>query len=245
MSPVALVTGGAVRAGRAITVALADAGYDMVVNYHSSEEAARSLEVELTGQGREVLLAPGDVSDASAVERIGQRVRDRFGRLDVLVNSAATFISTPLLEIGSDEWDSVMGVNLKGPHLMVREFAPLLLESGGSIVNVADHMGLKPWVRYAHHSIAKAGLVHLTRIQAVALAPKVRVNAVAPGLVLAPESMSEAAVEREVQSTLLRRAGTPEDLTRTVLFLVESPFITGQTIVVDGGGTLDETPGFY
>ena len=245
MSPVALVTGGAVRAGRAITVALADAGYDMVVNYHSSEEAARSLEVELTGQGREVLLAPGDVSDASAVERIGQRVRDRFGRLDVLVNSAATFISTPLLEIGSDEWDSVMGVNLKGPHLMVREFAPLLLESGGSIVNVADHMGLKPWVRYAHHSIAKAGLVHLTRIQAVALAPKVRVNAVAPGLVLAPESMSEAAVEREVQSTLLRRPGTPEDLTRTVLFLVESPFITGQTLVVDGGGTLDETPGFY
>ena len=245
MSPVALVTGGAVRAGRAITVALADAGYDMVVNYHSSEEAARSLEVELTGQGRKVLLAPGDVADASAVERIGQRVRDRFGRLDVLVNSAATFISTPLLEIGSDEWDSVMGVNLKGPHLMVREFAPLLLESGGSIVNVADHMGLKPWVRYAHHSIAKAGLVHLTRIQAVALAPKVRVNAVAPGLVLAPESMSEAAVEREVQSTLLRRAGTPEDLTRTVLFLVESPFITGQTIVVDGGGTLDETPGFY
>ena len=245
MSPVALVTGGAVRAGRAITVALADAGYDMVVNYHSSEEAARSLEVELTGQGREVLLAPGDVSDASAVERIGQRVRDRFGRLDVLVNSAATFISTPLLEIGSDEWDSVMGGNLKGPHLMVREFAPLLLESGGSIVNVADHMGLKPWVRYAHHSIAKAGLVHLTRIQAVALAPKVRVNAVAPGLVLAPESMSEAAVEREVQSTLLRRSGTPEDLTRTVLFLVESPFITGQTIVVDGGGTLDQTPGFY
>ena len=245
MSPVALVTGGAVRAGRAITVALADAGYDMVVNYHSSEEAARSLEVELTGQGRKVLLAPGDVSDASAVERIGQRVRDRFGRLDVLVNNAATFISTPLLEIGSDEWDSVMGVNLKGPHLMVREFAPLLLESGGSIVNVADHMGLKPWVRYDHHSIAKAGLVHLTRIQAVALAPKVRVNAVAPGLVLAPESMSEAAVEREVQSTLLRRAGTPEDLTRTVLFLVESPFITGQTIVVDGGGTLDETPGFY
>ena len=245
MSPVALVTGGAVRAGRAITVALADAGYDMVVNYHSSEEAARSLEVELTGQGREVLLAPGDVSDAFAVELIGQKVRDRFGRLDVLVNSAATFISTPLLEIGSDEWDSVMGVNLKGPHLMVREFAPLLLESGGSIVNVADHMGLKPWVRYAHHSIAKAGLVHLTRIQAVALAPDVRVNAVAPGLVLAPESMSEAAVEREVESTLLRRPGTPEDLTRTVLFLVESPFITGQTIVVDGGGTLDETPGFY
>ncbi len=112
-------------------------------------------------------------------------------------------------------------------------------------MNLADHMGLKPWVRYAHHSVAKAGLVHLTRIQAVALAPEVRVNAVAPGLVLAPESMSEAAVEREVQSTLLQRPGTPEDVTRTVLFLVESPFITGQTIVVDGGGTLDQTPGFY
>ena len=245
MSPVALVTGGAVRAGRAITLALADAGYDMVVNYHSSEEPARTLEVELTGQGREVLLARGDVSDAPAVERIGLAVRERFGRLDVLVNNAATFISTPLLEIESEEWDHVMGVNLKGPHLLVREFAPLLRSSRGAIVNVADHMGLKPWVRYAHHSIAKAGLVHLTRIQAVALAPEVRVNAVAPGLVLAPEGMSEAAGEREVQSTLLQRPGTPEDVTRTVLFFIQSPFITGQTIVVDGGGTLDETPGFY
>ena len=245
MSSVALVTGGAVRAGRAITLALADTGFDMVVNYHSSEEAARTLEAELVGQGREVLLAPGDVSDASAVERIGQAVRERFGRLDVLVNSAATFISTSLLEIESEEWDRVMGVNLKGPHLLVREFAPLLRSSRGAVVNVADHMGLKPWVRYAHHSIAKAGLVHLTRIQAVALAPEVRVNAVAPGLVLAPESMSEAAVEREIQSTPLQRPGTPEDVTRTVLFLVESPFITGQTIVVDGGGTLDETPGHY
>ena len=245
MSPVALVTGGAVRAGRAITLALADAGYDMVVNYHTSEEPARSLEVELTGQGREVLLAPGDVSDASAVERIGRAVRERFGRLDVLVNSAATFVSTPLLEIESEEWDRVMGVNLKGPHLLVSEFAPLLRSSRGSIVNVTDHMGLKPWVRYAHHSIAKAGLMHLTQIQAVALAPEVRVNAVAPGLVLAPESMSEAAVEREIESTLLQRPGTPEDVTRTVLFLVQSPFVTGQTIVVDGGGTLDQTPGFY
>jgi len=181
----------------------------------------------------------------AAVERIGRGVRERFGRLDVLVNSAATFVSTTLLEIDSDEWDRVMDVNLKGAHLLVREFAPLLRASKGSIVNVADHMGLKPWVRYAHHSVAKAGLVHLTRIQAVALAPEVRVNAVAPGLVLAPESMSEAAVEREVQSTLLRRPGTPEDMTRTVLFLVDSPFITGQTIVVDGGGTLDESPGHY
>ena len=245
MSAVALVTGGAVRAGRAITLALADAGYDMVVNYHSSEAPARTLEAELVGQGREVLLAPADVSDASAVERMGRAVRERFGRLDVLVNSAATFISTSLLEIESEEWDRVMGVNLKGPHLLVREFAPLLRSSRGTVVNVADHMGLKPWVRYAHHSVAKAGLVHLTRIQAVALAPEVRVNAVAPGLVLAPESMSEAAVEREVQSTPLQRPGTPEDVTRTVLFLVESPFITGQTIVVDGGGTLDETPGLY
>jgi len=245
MSPVALVTGGAVRAGRAITLALAEARYDVVVNYHSSEEPARSLKVELTGQGREVLLAPGDVSDASAVERIGRAVRERFGRLDVLVNSAATFVSTPLLEIESEEWDRVMGVNLRGPHLLVREFAPLLRSSRGAIVNVADHMGLKPWVRYAHHSIAKAGLMHLTRIQAVALAPEVRVNAVAPGLVLAPEDMSEAAIEKEVQSTLLQRSGTPEDLTRTVLFLVRSPFVTGQTLVVDGGSTLNQTPGFY
>ena len=238
MSPVALVTGGAVRIGRAITVGLAKCGYDVVVNYHTSEKAARDLDAMLTEQGREVLLAHGDISTQEAVEKIGRSVRERFGRLDVLVNSASSFISTPLLEIDSEEWDYVLGVNLKGPHLTVREFAPLLEESSGCIVNIADYMGLQPMLHHAHHSVAKSALMHLTRIQAMAMAPEVRVNAVAPGLVLAPEGMGEAQLGTEIEATLVKRSGTPEDVVRAVLFLVQSPYVTGQTVVVDGGATV-------
>ena len=238
MSPVAMVTGGAVRIGRAITVGLAKCGYDVVVNYHTSEKAARDLEALLTGQGREVLLAHGDISTQEAVEKIGRSVRERFGRLDVLVNSASSFLSTPLLEIDSEEWDYVLGVNLKGPHLTVREFAPLLKASSGCVVNIADHMGLKPMLRHAHHSVAKSALMHLTRIQAMAMAPEVRVNAVAPGLVLAPEGMEEAQLGTEIEATLVKRSGTPEDVVRAVLFLVQSPYVTGETVVVDGGATV-------
>lgn len=238
MAPVALVTGGAVRIGRAITLGLAEAGYDVVVNYHSSEAPARELEVLLRERGRQALLVQGDVSDPADVRRMGDALRDRFGRLDVLVNSASNFLSTSLLDIESDEWDRVLGVNLKGPHLTVREFAPLLDEAEGAVVNIADHMGLEPWVRYAHHSVSKAGVVHLTRIQALALAPRVRVNAIAPGLVLAPEGMDEVQIGAEIEATPLGRSGTPDDVVSTVLFLVRSPYITGQVIVVDGGRTL-------
>lgn len=242
MAPVALVTGGAVRIGRAITLGLAEAGYDVVVNYHSSEAPARELEVLLRERGRQALLVQGDVSDPADVRRMGDALRDRFGRLDVLVNSASNFLSTSLLDIESDEWDRVLGVNLKGPHLTVREFAPLLDEAEGAVVNIADHMGLEPWVRYAHHSVSKAGVVHLTRVQALALAPRVRVNAIAPGLVLAPEGMDEVQIGAEIEATPLGRSGTPDDVVSTVLFLVRSSYITGQVIVVDGGRTLGGSP---
>ncbi len=238
MSPVALVTGGAVRLGRALTVGLAKCGHDVVVNYHTSENAARDLEAALTEQGHEVLLAQGDISSQEEVEKIGRAVRERFGRLDVLVNSASSFVSTPLLEIDAEEWDYVLGTNLRGPHLTVREFAPLLEASSGCVVNIADHLGLEPRVRYAHHSVAKSALMHLTRIQARALAPEVRVNAVAPGLVLAPEGMDETELGTEIEATLVKRSGTPEDVVRAVLFLVQSPNVTGHTVVVDGGASV-------
>ena len=238
MPPIALVTGGAVRIGRAITIGLAKCGYDVVVNYHTSEKAARDLEATLTEQGREVLLAHGDISTQEAIEKISQSVKKRFGRLDVLVNNASSFFSTSLLDIDSEEWDYVLDSNLKASHLTVREFAPLLKESSGCVVNIADYMGLQPLVHYAHHSVAKAALMHLTRIQAMALAPKVRVNAVAPGLVLAPEGMGKSRLGSEIKATLLKRMGTVEDVVHTVLFLVQSPYMTGQTVIVDGGASV-------
>lgn len=238
MPSVALVTGGAVRVGRAITLGLVDAGYDVVVNYHSSEGPARELVALAEARGRKAVTVQGDVSDPGDVARIGVAVRSHFDRLDLLVNSASNFQATSLLDIDSDEWDRVMEVNLKGPHLVVRECADLLRAAHGAVVNIADHMALEPWVHYAHHSVSKAALIHLTRIQAKALAPQVRVNAIAPGLVLAPEALSEEELASEIASTAMKAAGSPEDIVRTVLFLASSPYITGQTIVVDGGRSL-------
>ncbi len=238
MPSVALVTGGAVRIGRAITLGLVDAGYDVVVNYYSSENPARELVELVEARGREALIVQGDISNPGDVARIGETVRSRFDRLDILVNSASSFHATSLLDIHSDEWDRVLEVNLKGPHLVVRECVDLLRAARGVVVNIADHMGLEPWVHYAHHSVSKAALIHLTRIQAKALAPEIRVNAIAPGLVLAPEALSEEELASEIASTALKAAGSPDDVVRTVLFLASSPYITGQLIVVDGGRSL-------
>ena len=236
-APVALVTGGAVRIGRALALGLAEAGFDVVVSYRSSAGPAEEVRDRIEALGRRCALVRGDLGVPDDIEGIAGAVADAHGRLDLLVNSAASFHDTPLLEVGADEWDAVLGVNTRGPHLLVRACAPLLRESRGVVVNIADHMGIKPWVRYGAHSVSKAALIHLTRIQARALAPEVRVNAVAPGLVLPPEGLSDEALAREVDATLVKRVGSPQDVVEAVLYLARAPFVTGQLLVVDGGGT--------
>ncbi len=240
MSPVALVTGGAVRVGRALSLGLADAGYDVAVNYHSSERAAEELAERLDGMGRRVVLLPGDVSRSDHVERMAGTLRETFGRLDLLVNNASTFFRAPLMEVDEEEWDRTMDVNVKGPFLLVRALAGLLEDDGGSVVNIVDLSAFQPWVEHPHHSVSKAALVHLTRVMARALAPAVRVNAVAPGTVLPPEDYDEAQREASREKTALGRLGTPDDVVRTVLFLARSPFVTGEVVVVDGGRSLKE-----
>lgn len=234
---IALVTGGAVRIGRAIATGLAEAGFDLVVNYRSSEAPARTLREELGALGRECHLVQADLGIPEDVDRLATEVKTRYGRLDLLVNSAASFHSTAILDTDAEEWDEIHAVNLRGPHLLTRACASLLKASAGAVVNIADHMGMKPWVRYGAHSVSKAGLIHLTRIQARALAPEVRVNAVAPGLVLPPEGISPEALEREVEATLVKRVGTPQDVVEAVLYLARASYVTGQLLAVDGGGT--------
>lgn len=235
---VALVTGGAIRIGRALTIGLAEAGYDVVINYHTSNAEAASASRRVEELGRRAVTVHGDVSSAGDVEKIARTVRDEFGRLDLLINNASLFRSVPLLEIGESEWDRVMAVNLKGPFLMVRATADLLTQSRGRVVNLVDLSAFQPWVEHPHHSVSKAALLHLTRVMARALAPDVRVNAIAPGAVLLPESYDEAARERSRAKTALGTLGSPDDVVRTVLFLERSPFITGEVIVVDGGRML-------
>jgi len=235
---VALVTGGAVRIGRAITLGLAEEGYDVAVNYHTSQAEARSVARQVEELGRRCLVVGGDVSDAEDVDRIAEEVRSTFGRLDLLVNNASLFRARPLLEVDEGEWDRVMEVNLKGPFLMVKATADLLTESRGSVVNLVDLSAFQPWVDYPHHAVSKAGLLQLTRVMARALAPRVRVNAIAPGAVLLPDDYGEEERVASRERSALGTLGAPEDVVRTVLFLDRSPFITGEVVVVDGGRLL-------
>ena len=224
--------------GRAITLGLAAAGYDLAINYHSSAAEAASAAREVQALGRKAITIGGDVSETRDVERIAITIRREFGRLDLLVNNASLFQSAPLLEIEEGEWDRVMAVNLKAPFLMVKAHADLLTASGGRIVNLVDLSAFQPWVGHPHHAVSKAGLLHLTKIMARALAPRVRVNAIAPGAVLLPEDYDAEARERSRAAAALGTLGSPEDVVRTLLFLERSPFITGEVIVVDGGKLL-------
>jgi NAD(P)-dependent dehydrogenase (short-subunit alcohol dehydrogenase family) len=231
----ALVTGAAQRLGRAMAVALADAGADVVVHYRTSASDARATVASIEASGRRALALQGDVASGSDVARLVSDTERAFGRLDILVNSASMFVRRPVLEISETEWDRVLAVNLKGPFLLTRAAVPLLRRHGGVIVNLVDLSAVQAWPSYAHHAASKAGLLHLTRILARALAPEIRVNSIAPGSVLPPEGHEE---EDGSGKRVTPRAGEPADVVGALLYLIRSDFVTGQNLVVDGGRML-------
>lgn len=235
---VALVTGGAVRVGAAISEGLARAGYDLVVAYRSSEGPAREMEERVGSLGRQCALVRADLAEPSGCAAVVRAAADTFGRLDVVVNSASTFEARALDSVDAAAWDAVMAVNVRAPHLVVRAATGLLREARGSVVNIVDLSALEPWPSYPDHSVSKAALVHLTKVQARALAPDVRVNAVAPGAVLKPEGDSDEAWERLATAAPLQRTGSPSDVVEAVLYLTRSTFVTGQVLAVDGGRSL-------
>ena len=226
------------RVGRALSLGLAQAGYDVVVHYHSSASAARDVSSRIQQLGRRALAVGCDLGDPAAVEHVADAARKEFGHLDLMVNSAASFEHADLLDVDAEAWDRVMALNLRAPFLLVRASVDLLRASKGTIVNLLDLGAVHAWTHRPHHAVSKAGLLHLTRILARALAPDVRANAVALGSVLPPEDLGKDTAEFERRRTPLRRTGSPEDVVRTVLFLAASPFITGEMIVVDGGMSL-------
>lgn len=237
---VALVTGGAIRVGRAISHELAAAGYRLAVNYKSSASAAEELVEELRGGGNEALAVAADVSSDADVDVMIDRVIEEFGRVDLLVNNAAVFSRRPFLELETERWRRTLEVNLTGPFLVARRVAAEMLRAGaGRIVNVCGTAGIHPLGDYAHYCAAKAGLDMLTRAMAEALAPDVQVNGIAPGTVLFPEDTDEE-VRREVVSRIPHgRIGTPEDVARAVRLLAEAPdYVTGTIVTVDGGASL-------
>jgi pteridine reductase len=235
---VALVTGGAVRLGRAIALGLAEAGWDLVIGYATSASEAEETTGRVEALGRSCLAVRADLSRPEGVDTLADAVRAAHGRLDLLVNSAASFRDIALLEVDAEEWDRVMDVNVRAPHLLVRALADLLRDARGSIVNLADLSAFQAWAAYPHHAVSKAALAHLTRVQARALAPEVRANAVAPGAVLAPADWPKERWHALAERAALRTVGTPRDVVDAVLYLADATFVTGQVLVVDGGRLL-------
>ena len=235
---VALVTGGAVRVGATISHGLAAAGFDLVVGYHASEGPALELAEQVRSAGRGCVLVPGDLAEPDTCEALVDAARETHGRLDLVVNSASSFEARALTGVDAAAWDAVMAVNVRAPHLVVRAAADLLRAARGSVVNIVDLSALEPWPSRPDHSVSKAALAHLTRVQALALAPEVRVNAVAPGAVMIPVGWSEERWRRLGAATPLRRPGSARDVLDAVLYLATAQYVTGQVLTVDGGRSL-------
>ena len=235
---VALVTGAGRRLGRAVALQLAEEGADVVVHYRSSQAEAQEAVGEIEKLGRRAIAIAADLSKVVEIKRLVDEAGKHFGRLDVLVNSAANFLPASVISTTEEIWDASLDTNLRAPFFCAQAAAPLLRRTRGVIINLADTGGLLGWTGYIPHSISKAGVVMLTRILAKALAPEVRVNAIAPGTITMAGDPPEWEADF-VKMAPLRRTGTPSDIGETVLFLVRSKFITGQTLVVDGGRTLE------
>ena len=232
---VALVTGAAHRVGRTIALALGARGARVAVHYNASAIPAEATVRDILAAGGEARAFPADLSAPDEPARLVDEVAASFGALDVLVNSAAMMRRTPVGSVTPAEWDAMFALNLRGPFFASQAAARHMAVRGGAIVNIADLAAFETWTGYIPHGITKAGVVQMTRALAHALAPAIRVNAVAPGVVLLPEGWEAAATQHLTETTPLRRVGTPEDVASAVLYLIDADFVTGETIVVDGG----------
>ncbi len=235
---VALVTGAGKRIGRSVALRLASEGADVVVNYRNSEAEAREVAAQIVAKGRRGVAIQADVGKRADVAALFAAVEKEFGRLDILVNNAAIFFPAKFEDLTEEQWDAILDANLKSQFLCSQAAAPMLRRSGhGRIINFASLGGLLAWPAYTHYCVSKAGVIMLTRCLARALAPEITVNAVAPGTI-SFEGDSPEIAEDFVRRAPLRRTGEAADIDDAVVFLAQSPFITGQIIVVDGGRTL-------
>lgn len=231
---VALVTGAGQRVGRVIALLLAERGFRVGIHYNASRAGAESTVEEIRAAGGEATPFHADLRRPEAGDTLAAAVRSHFGALDVLVNSAAGMERTSIGSISPAQFDAIIALNLRAPFLL-SQAASREMPEGGVIVNIADHMAAEPWPDYSVHGISKAGVIAMTRHLAAALAPRVRVNAVAPGFVLAPEGYGAVAQKKFASETPLERLGTPADVAQAVHYLIEATFVTGETIFVDGG----------
>ncbi len=236
--PLALVTGAARRLGRAIAVGLAQEGYAIGLHYYRSERDALEAAEEIRALGVPVQLYRADLCREAEIQSMFEQVARQSHPLKILVNSAAVMKKSNLQELQSADWDEILGINLRAPWLCAQHAFRLMAVDGGVIINISDSGAHKVWTGYPAYVVSKAGLETLTRLQARTYAPGIRVNAVAPGLVLPPEQMPAEEWQCLVDRSPAKKAGSTASIVETVLFLVRNQSITGQTIVVDGGNQL-------
>ncbi|HSQ40295.1 MAG TPA: SDR family oxidoreductase [Anaerolineales bacterium] len=233
MSPLALVTGAAHRLGKSFALTLARLGYDIVLHYHSSSDEALQTKAEIESLSRNVFLVQADLTDPSEIQSLVSNIE----HLDVLVNSAAFMPSGNVDALTLENWDTALDLNLRAPFLLAQACASKMTD-GGLIVNITDVGAQKAWSRYPSYTVSKAALESLTKILARALAPKIRVNAIAPGFVLQSDIVPAEEWERLIGRIPLKRPARTEEITSALEFLIQNQYVTGQTIVVDGGYSL-------
>lgn len=241
VNKVALITGGAKRIGACISETLHSAGYNLVIHYHSSKQSAVALAENLNERRHgSASLISGDLRNSPGLEKLGTDAIAAFGRLDVLVNNASSFYSTPLSQTEEQAWQDLMDTNLKAPYFLIKAVHKELQRQKGCIVNVVDIYAQRPLKFYPVYCAAKAGLVSLTKSLALELAPKVRVNGVAPGAILWPgNDMDDQAKQRMIEKTPRKRMGRPEEIANAILFLIQdADYVNGQIITVDGGRSM-------
>jgi NAD(P)-dependent dehydrogenase (short-subunit alcohol dehydrogenase family) len=227
---VALITGSAKRIGREIALELARRGARIAVHYRSSEAEAKAV------AGRDDAVFQADLMDVAAIEKMFRGIEEKFGGLDILVNSASVFSSATADDATPEHWDLQMDTNARAPFFLAQGAARLMRARGaGKIINIADVAGELVWPSYFPYSISKAALIAVNRGLAKAYAPQIQVNAIAPGPVLFPDDYTDKQKQTAIERTLLKRAGDPRDVVNAVVFLIENDYITGEIIHVDGG----------
>ncbi|MFA6232770.1 MAG: SDR family oxidoreductase [Bacteroidota bacterium] len=228
------ITGSGRRLGRQLAYAFAEKGYDVILHANASTDGLKEAEAHIRTLGRDVFSVQGDLRSVTEIRRMAEEITARFSTLDVLVNNAGIFPTASFDEVTEDIWDAALEVNTKSQFFMTQALVPLLRSAKGCVVNVASAGGFEPWLNHIPYNVSKAGVIMLTRAMAKALAPDVRVNAVAPGIILVP---GEEVIDHIPASRFpMRRYGTPQDLADAVFFLTEgTSYITGHVLPVTGG----------
>ncbi len=237
----ALITGAAHRIGATIARHLHQRGANIVVHYRKSLQAAEQLQAELHVERPDsVSLVQADINKTDSLPRLAGEAAARWGGLDILINNASTFYPTEVGEVTEMQWDDLIGTNLKAPFFLSQASTPYLRETQGTIINIVDIHAERPLKAYPVYSMAKAGLVMMTRALASELGPDIRVNAIAPGAILWPEhEMDEETRLKIISRTFLKKQGDPSDIARAVLYLIDAAYVSGQVLTVDGGRSIN------